>query len=136
MSFRRLAAVLVITLGVAHAQPRVPLTNTYERLICVVPMVGSGTAQDPRRPLYAPVRGATLAGEGIIGYAAQISDDGKSAVVEFVARDRSAFEQILNENRADVKVFVKGRAKKADIERELRQYKKDFNLDTFGVAVP
>ncbi len=135
MRFSRFAVVFLALAG-ACAQQRVLLTNTYERLICLVPIVGSGTAQDPRRPLYAPLPGMVPGGEGIVAYAAQVSDDGSSALVEFVARDRSAFDQILNEKRSDVKVFVKGKAKKADIESEFRKYKKDFNIDTFGVAVP
>ena len=35
------------------SQKRVDTRNTYERLLCVVPMVGAGTYEDPRRPATA-----------------------------------------------------------------------------------
>jgi hypothetical protein len=113
--------------------------NTYERLIMVVPMVGAGTYADPRRPLYAPLppaRGVAPSRSGIIAFCYQISDDGRSALVEFVARDRSGFKQILEDRRSDVKIFEKGKAKRAEIEAEFRKYKKNFDFDRFGVSVP
>ena len=36
------------------AQQKVDPRNRYERLICIVPMIGSGTYEDPRRPAYVP----------------------------------------------------------------------------------
>ncbi len=74
--------------------------------------------------------------DGIIAFSYQISDDGRSALVGFVARDRSGFKQILEDRRADVKIFEKGKAKRADIENELRKHKRDFSLDRLGVSVP
>jgi hypothetical protein len=64
----------------------------------------------------------------------QLSDDGKSALVEFVARDMSAFTAILGDK--SIKVFVKGKDKKGDIEAELKKYKKDFDLNRFGLVMP
>ena len=66
----------------------------------------------------------------------RLSDDGKSAVVEFVARDRKGLLPILNDRRPSVMAFERAKAKFADVERELRKYKKDFKLDRFGVRVP
>ena len=118
-------------------QRRVDLRNTYERLLCVVPMVGAGTPSDPRRPLYAPLPGAGAPSrEGIIAFSYVASDDGRLALVEFVARDRAAFEPILTENRADVKAFLKGKATRSEIEKEFRLHKKDFDLERFGASVP
>jgi hypothetical protein len=123
----------------SFAQQRVDLRNTYERLLMVVPMVGAGTYADPRRPLYAPLppaRGVAPSRDGIIAFSYQISDDGRFALAEFVARDRAGFKQILSDQRADVKLFEKGKAKRADIEAEFRKHKKNFDFDRFGARVP
>ena len=83
----------LLALGcIASAQHRVDPRNTYERAICVVTIVGKGTIQDPKRPQYAPwpPTGAKSP-NGIIAFSHQVSDDGRLALVEFVARDRSAF---------------------------------------------
>jgi hypothetical protein len=98
-------------------------------------MVGKGTPADPKRPQYAPwpptVSPSRIA---IIAYSHQISDDGKYALVEFVARDRSAFQAIFNDK--SVTVFEKGKDKKPDIEKGLKKYKKDFDLSKFGMVLP
>jgi hypothetical protein len=67
-------------------------------------------------------------------YSQQLSDDGKLALVEFVARDRAAFQAIFNDKT--IKFFEKGKSKKQDIETELKKYKKDFDLNKFGTVVP
>jgi hypothetical protein len=121
------------------AQPPVDLRNTHERLICVVPMVGAGTPADPRRPLYAPLpqkRSGTEPPTGILAFSYLASDDGRFALVEFVARDRAAFKEILEDRRADMKVFEKGAAKRPDIEAEFGKFRKNFDLDRFGVRMP
>jgi hypothetical protein len=86
--------------------------------------------------MHAPVAAASPTGErsAIIAYSQQISDDGRFALVEYVARDRSAFATILADK--SITVFVKGTSKKDDIERELRKYKKDFDLEKFGLPLP
>ncbi len=103
-------------------------------------MVGAGTPADPRRPLYAPVPGerSPLDRSGIIAFTFVASDDGINALVEFVARERAGFEQILREKevRQDIKVFEKGKDKKEDIEKEFKKHKRNFRLDDFqGVPV-
>jgi hypothetical protein len=132
--------LLVCALGAAAmplaAQPRVDLRNTHERLICVVPLVGKGTPDDPRRPLFAPLPGKAPAADGIIAFSFQASDDGRLALVEFVARDRAAFKEILADRRPELRVFEKGRNPRDQIEAEFRQHKRDFNLDRFGVMLP
>ena len=132
----RLLTCLLLIPTLLPAQRRVDPKNTYVRLICVVSQTGTGTAADPKRPLYAPapVTAANPTLPAIIGYTHQLSDDGKYSLVEFVARDMSAFQTILNDKT--IKVFIKGRDKKADIEAELKKYKKDFDLDKFGLVMP
>jgi hypothetical protein len=133
-------AVLLMLASIlpAFSQQKVDMRNTHVRLYLVVPMTGSGTPADPRRPLYvpAPAPGAPPAQDGIIAFAAQVSDDGMYALVELVARDRAAFKAIFEDNRADVKIFEKGKDKKDDIEKEFRKHKKNFDLDTLSVNVP
>lgn len=118
---------------------RVDLRHTHERLVAVVPLVGSGTAADPKRPKHAPgprQRGVSPSPTGIIGYAYQLTDDGQNAIVEFVALDRAAFAPILADRSADVKSFLKGREKREDIEKELIKVKRNLDLDTLGVRIP
>ncbi len=83
--------------------------NRYERLVCVVSMIGFGTADDPRRQPFAP------AGPGepttILSYSYLLSDDEQFALVEFVAASQDGFREILRHTDHRVKKFVKGRAK-------------------------
>jgi hypothetical protein len=120
-------------------QHRLDAGQTNFRILAVVPLIGSGTKTDPIRPAYAPAppaQGAKRDPNGIIGFTFQISDDKKHALVEFVARNRAAFAQLLADTRSDVKVFERGKDKKANIENELRKYKKDLNLDAMIVRLP
>ncbi|HYL35377.1 MAG TPA: hypothetical protein VEV17_05655 [Bryobacteraceae bacterium] len=144
MNARRIAAVVVCLLGsidAAWAQPRVDPRQMYERVMAVVPLVGAGTPEDPKRPLYAPLphgRDSTSR-TGILGFTYVLSDDGKSALVEFVARDRSAFQQILADAAApgsNVQAFVKGVHKREDIEAAFKARKPNFDFDHFGVRMP
>jgi len=129
-----LSGILLIT-TLCLAQHKVDPRYTYIRIICVVPIVGQGTHDDAKRPQYAPsATGGIPARSGIIGFTQQISDDGRYALVEYVARDKSAFQAILNDKQ--LKVFFKGTDKREDIEKELRKYKKDFDLNAFGLVMP
>jgi hypothetical protein len=120
----------------AYPQRRVDPKNTYVRIICVVPIVGTGTAADAKRPQYAPLptAGSSQPSSGIIGFMHQASDDGKYALVEYVAKDKSAFAAILKDKK--VTVFFKGKDSKKTIEAELKKYKKDFDLSNFGLVMP
>jgi hypothetical protein len=125
---------LLMLATVVSAQRRVDPTNMYHRVICVVPYVGQGTESDPRRPMYAPKPGDQPSASGFIGYMQVASDDGKFALVVFVARDRAAFATILA--NAQIPAFVNGETDSADIETALRKYKKNFTLDQLKVVVP
>ncbi len=118
--------------AVVSAQPRVSPLNWGERVLAVVPMVGAGTADDPRRPLVMPRPSEGLP-EGVVSMRFEESDDGKTALVEVVARDRKSLNGALAAyaNRADVKRFDKGLARKEDIELEFRSRKSGFDLDRF-----
>ena len=130
---QRLIIILLFP-SLFFAQRRVDPKYTYSRVIAIVPIVGSGTASDPRRPQYAPLPSTGPNQAGIIGYMQQLSNDGKLALVEFVARDRSAFSAILADKT--IKVFIKGKDKKGDIELELKKYRRDFDLNNVGLVMP
>ena len=122
-----------------RAQPRVDARSTYERVRAVVPVIiEQGTFDDPKRPMYAPspaeVQAAMVTRQGILGFSYVASDDGHFALVEFVARDRSAFQVILADT--SVKSFLKGRDKREDMEAEFLKHKKNFDFAHFGVRMP
>jgi hypothetical protein len=127
----RILALLVCLgtpLSSLFAQRKVDPAFQGERIYAIVPMVGAGTARDPRRPLFAPVHGERSA---ITGFTFQISDDGRSALIELIARDKQAFQSLLTANRADVKVFERGKSTIADLEREFRKVKSGFEGGKF-----
>lgn len=123
-------------LSAANAQQRVDGANLHRRLLCVVPIVGAGTYEDPKRPMFAPAVLDPKSKTGIIAYAWQPTDDGSRAIVQFVARDRSAFQQMLTAGRADVQAFERGKASKGELERELKRVKGNFDLSQIEVVVP
>ena len=100
-------------------------------------MTGAGTLADPKRPLHVPLPSALSSAPrsrtGILGFSYVMGDDG-IALVEYVARDRSAFTALLANPL--LKCFVKGVHKRADVEAEFKKHKKDFDFNTFGVRMP
>jgi len=128
----KLAATILLMVALSTAQRRVDPRFSYNRLVCVVPLVGAGTTSDPKRPEYAPWPPSQNQ-SGIIAYYFIPSDNGKSAVVEFVAANRTALLPILNDK--SIQVFEKGRVPKGIIESAIKPVRKDFNLDTFGMVM-
>lgn len=129
-----LAAVLLICSTPLLPQRRVDPRYSYHRVIACVPLEGSGTPQDPARPKYVPTaQSSGLPGTGIIAFAQEPSDDGKHAIVEYVAVNRQGLAAILTD--PDVMVFEKGRVTTAVIESAIRRFRKDFSLSRFGVTV-
>ena len=138
----RLAVLLFAIAACLPAQHKVDSRQLYERLYAVVPVIGNGTWSSPKRPMYAPspAQMNPASRTGIIGFTHVLSDDGQFALVEFVARDASAFQHILADIsgnlNVNVKAFRKGKDKREDTEAEFRKHKKDFSFDHFGVKVP
>ncbi len=136
----RLAALAVLVCLGGVAQNRVVGSrHQHERVIALVPFVGSGTMEDPKRPMFTPQPGAVAAGSktDIVAFHFLPSDDGNFAIVELIARDKAAFAAILASTDSRVKVFLRGRDSRAAVETFLQQYRKDFTLDSFGeVVVP
>jgi hypothetical protein len=111
-----------------YAEKPMRAGDRYERLVAIVPMVGRGTLDDPKRPLFMPVR-QTPGPDSFLSVTYDLSDDGNYAVVEFVAATRRAFAPILAAGRPDVKVFEPGKARKQDAEVEIRKFIKNFDAD-------
>ena len=78
---------LLVAAGCAFAQHRVDPGRMYERIYAIVPMVGAGTWDDPKRPMFAPVPQQTtlVSRTGIIAFNHVESDDGNFALIEIVA---------------------------------------------------
>lgn len=95
-------------------------------------MTGAGTYADLRRPFFAPKPGERSA---IFTSSYALADDGQTAIVEFVAKSPTAFDVIKQDARFRDKHFEKGKSKKADIERKLKKYKKNFDWVKFPRAV-
>jgi hypothetical protein len=118
-----------------QGQERVAPENLGERVIAIVPLIGDGTARDPKRSMFVPAppdpararMEAPVDPAGAISYSMIVSDDNKFAIVEFVAQDIKALEPILKAQRPDVKVFRKGQHTKAEIDAEARRVKRDFD---------
>ncbi len=144
--FQRTTVILLLLTAAAFPQRRVDPKNIYHRIVCVTPLTGSGTATDPVRPKYAPwplpvqqdqaptTRPMPNPQAGIIAFSYVPSDDGRFAIVEFVARSRSAFQPIFND--PTIQVFERGIVNKTVIEAAVQKFRKNFNLEQFGTVMP
>lgn len=132
----------------ARAQQPLSQSRRYDRILCVVPMIGKGTWDDPRRPMFTPTRSERSQRESllliaprnekiaalnteIVGYRYEVSDDGRFALVEFQARSARAFDHILARKDAGIKIFQPGRSRREEVEAEFRKHKKDFDWKRF-----
>lgn len=100
-----------------------------ERMIVVVPMVGAGTADDPRRPMGMPAGDAKP--DSPIGYRYVISDSGQLAIVELTAPSRKHFDTALTAYGASAQAFGPRLHDRATVEKALRLIRRDFDLDSF-----
>lgn len=120
-------------------QRRVDPAAMYHRVYAVVPIIGTGTQGDPLRPMFiqAPpdpkAAPAAVAHAGILAYQMQMSDDGKFALVEYVAATRADLLPVITSTAAGAAaVFERANATQAQIEAEFQKYKKDFTLGMFN----
>jgi len=74
----RSVAVLLLSLSALFAQNRVPPEMLYHRIWAVVPLIGHGTPDDARRPMFVPSRAERMTSiktgnrSGVFSYAMQI----------------------------------------------------------------
>ena len=97
---------------------RVAPDAMYYRVYARVPFIG-GTAGSPRRPMFAPLL-SEMKGDhtGVLAYQMVISDDGMSALVEFVGATRNDLASIINSTASNVQVFEPSKTTQAAIEAE------------------
>ncbi|MBI5280356.1 MAG: hypothetical protein HY858_01650 [Candidatus Solibacter usitatus] len=103
------------------------------KVLAVVPMVGTGTYQDPQRPMFAPGPGEEGKAEAL-SYSAMLSDDGLFAIVEFHAARPSIvslrkLDEVAESKHPEVKAFDRSKHTKEEVEREIRKFKKDFDVE-------
>ncbi len=91
------------------------------------------TTQTPNPVAVTPPTTAALR-PGILAWSMQKSDDGKMAILHLVAADHHAFDAILADKRSEVRVFEIGKDSKDSIEKELKKFRKDFDLTSFQVV--
>ena len=125
----RLVCLTVVCLAAGRglAQDSVDARLTGERIILVVPFVGAGTIDDPKRPLFAPKPGEDSPVEG---FAWVPTDSGKLAIVvlDGTAPRRSCVRHWL---MCAFEGFQKGKHTRDEVEGVLKKLKKDFSLEQF-----
>ena len=115
---------------VVYGKTTVDPYNTYHRVYAIVPMTGSGSSADPLHPLYAPGVLDINPSTGILAFTSMLSDDGKYALIEIVARQRLAFAK----RQADPAVvsFEKGTVPPSTIEAAFAKHKPSFHFSQFN----
>ena len=136
-----LGVCLLSGLGLSQQPSRSDFHAGHHRLICVVPLIGAGTVQDPRRPLLAPIaaqiqprskpnpqRGyqATV-DDSLFAYHSVLTDHGQFAIVMFTAQSQAAVNA-LRKQQGVLRLFDSQSTRAADLIPELRKFKKDFDL--------
>lgn len=144
----RALALLLTCVYTLSAQESVPTPMLYHKVWAIVPIVGKGTEDDPRRPMFVPspaelrekseeaARQFRSTGKKpepetpvFLSYVMQLSDDKQSALVEFTGISPKAMAAITSSTTSGVKIFERGKTSKAEIEAEFGRYKRDFNLE-------
>jgi hypothetical protein len=133
---------LLVAVGSAFAQHRVDPGSMYARIYAIVPMVGSGTWDDPRRPMFAPIPQQMTPGSrtGIIAFNHVESDDGNSSLIEIVAANRSGLALITAQMNAaavsGLQLFDRSTTSQATVQSAFQLLKKNFDITKFRVVVP
>lgn len=148
----RTLVALSVFAGSILAQGRVAPENLYPRLLCVVPMIGTGTEADPRRPMFVPAPSVLMpqappastttsttdpsapvapVRPPIFAFQFQLSDDGNYALLELVGVDKTAFASIRSAAVPGVALFDRDTATDAQIENEFKKHKSSFSMKTY-----
>lgn len=135
---------LSVIVGSAFAQHRVDPGSMYARIYAIVPMTGSGTWDDPKRPMFAPVPQQMTPGvrTGIIAFNHVESDDGNFALIEIVAANRQELAKITVQMNAQLsavpgfQLFDRSAASAATVQAAFQALKKGFDITKFRVVVP
>lgn len=147
MNVRRTVTHIVCLLaigGYAVAQHRVDPAAMYARVYVIVPMTGSGTWDDPKRPMFAPVPQQMTPGvrTGILAFNHVESDDGNFALMEIVAANRQELAKItaqINSQLAGTpgfQLFERSTTSIATVQAAFQALKQGFDITKFLVVVP
>ena len=123
-----LAALTSIT-HLYAGQRFVDPTNTYHRVYAIVPMLPSSSEASAARPKHAPLPDEIGPKTRILGFSSELSDNGSVALIEIVALDRAALQNVLSDN--SVQVWEKGASNLLAMEIAFRQLKRNFSLSQF-----
>jgi hypothetical protein len=135
---------LLAAVGSAFAQHRVDPGRMYERIYAIVPMIGTGTWEDPKRPMFAPIPHQMTPGirTGIIAFNQVESDNGKFALIEIVAANRRQLASITAPIKTQLsavvglQLFERSSSSPTSVENAFKLHKKDFDITKFRVVVP
>ena len=135
---------LLVVVGSAFAQHRVDPGNMYARIYAIVPMVGSGTWDDPMRPMFAPIPQQMTPGTrtGIIAFNQVQSDDGNFALIEIVAVSRQQLALITAQMNTQLstavgfQLFDRSTTSAATVQSAFQALKANFDITKFRVVVP
>ncbi len=135
---------LLVAVGSAFAQHRVDPGSMYARVYAIVPMIGSGTWDDPKRPMFAPLPTQITPGSrtGIIAFNQVTSDDGNFALIEIVTANRSELASVTGPIQAQLSTvpglqfFDRSTTPPATVQSAFQLLKKNFDITKFRVVVP
>jgi len=135
---------LLVAAGSVFAQHRVDPTSMYSRVYAIVPMIGSGTWDDPKRPMFAPIPQQMTPGSrtGIIAFNQVVSDDGNFALIEIVTANRQQLALITAPITAQLSVvpglqlFDRSTTPAATVQSAFQLLKANFDITQFRVVVP
>jgi hypothetical protein len=136
-----LAIFIVLTTSISAA-PRGQ--RPKERVLAIVPMIGTGSVEDPRRPLFCPTPNDFAKPPDpnhrpiIVSYRFEPSDDGRTAIVEYTGFDRVALSKVIKSEDPAFRRMDFDKSTPAEIDRELKKVKQNFDLQRFlnGFSAP
>ena len=79
-----------------------------------------------QEPLYSDL-------DGLTGFTAEISDDGRFALVEFVAKESKFLTPLANSGQRQAR---KDSPNKDAVLEDFKRYKRNFKPERFGLAIP
>ena len=136
----RTLLTMLLAASFALGQSSVPPEFQGHRIWATVPVIGTGKPGDPFRAMFTQGPPSTPRGQARVerkfdpkidftSVQVYYSDNGKTALVEFVADHPDAFKEILASKDPRVKVFERGKTTKQDVEAEFRKHKPNFDID-------
>ena len=122
----------------------VDASQMYQRVYAIVPIIGTGTWDDPKRPMFTPTPQSMTPGNrsGIIAFNQVTSDDGNFALVEVVTATKTDLATALApisaalSQVAGVQLFQQGSSSPAQVQTAFQALKKNFDITKFHVVVP